>query len=208
MDAVHVGVDILNVVRHDGRLLDGLEVSRPVELDNDGDLLAFVREMIDARGDGTVRITKVKGHADKEMVREGQVREQDRVGNDRADEAADFGRRVKLGVIDARWKFSGVCGRWYPVFLELHRFFFIAVSRAEVNNDESAGTALDPLVWSAGALLEGVGLCILCSITPCCLAHDSSGSLIGLGFFLPQFVRRMCVVGLIQWVYWLGGLHF
>ena len=42
---------------------------------------------------------------------------------------------------------SGVCGRWFPVILDLHRFF-IAISRAVVTHD---GTAPDPLVWSAGA---------------------------------------------------------
>ena len=35
--------------------------------------------------------------------------------------------------------------------LDLHRFF-IAISRAVVNHDGLAGTAPDPLVWSAGAL--------------------------------------------------------
>ena len=38
----------------------------------------------------TVRITKVKGHADEGMVLYGRVREQDRLGNIAADEAADF----------------------------------------------------------------------------------------------------------------------
>ena len=66
--------------------------------------------------------------------------------------AADFGRRrVSHAVIDARRNLSGVCNRWYPVLLDLHRFF-IAVSRAVVNHDGSPGTALDPLVWSAGAV--------------------------------------------------------
>ena len=63
LDAVHVVVDNLNVVRHVGRLLDGIEGLRPVELENDGDLLALVREMIESRGEGTARFTKVKGHA-------------------------------------------------------------------------------------------------------------------------------------------------
>ena len=40
------------MARHVSRLCDGLEVSRPVELDNDGDLLALVREMIHHRGGG------------------------------------------------------------------------------------------------------------------------------------------------------------
>ena len=66
--------------------------------------------------------------------------------------AADFGRRrVGPAVVDARRNLSGVCGRWYPVILDLHRFF-IAISRAVVNHDGREGTAPDPLDWSAGAL--------------------------------------------------------
>ena len=75
-----------------------------------------------------------------------------------ADEAADFGRRrVGNAVIDASRNLSGVCGRWYPVILDLHRFF-IAISRAVVNHDGRDGTAPDPLVWSAGALPKRRGL--------------------------------------------------
>ena len=44
----------------------------------------------------------------------------------------------------------GVCGRWYPILRDLHRFF-IAISRAVVNHDDFGGTAPHPLVWSAGA---------------------------------------------------------
>ena len=52
---------------------------------------------------------KVKGHADDAMVFNGQVREVDRLGNNAADEAADFGRRrVGNAVIDARRNLSGV----------------------------------------------------------------------------------------------------
>ena len=122
------------------------------ELVNDGDLLLLIDRMLHLRGRDTVRISKVKGHADEDMVLHGRVRELDRVGNDAADEAADFGRRRDgNAVIDARRNLSGVCGRWYPVLLDLHRFF-IAISRAVVNHDGFAGTAPDPLVWSAGAL--------------------------------------------------------
>ena len=112
----------------------------------------FFERMLHLRGLDTVRISKVKGHADQGMVLDGRVREVDRVGNDAADEAADCGRRsVGHAVIDARRNLSGVCGRWYPVLLDLHRFF-IAISRAVVNHDGRDGTAPDPLVWSAGAL--------------------------------------------------------
>ena len=40
---------------------------------------------------------KFKGHADEEMVRGGKVSELDRVGNNRADEAADWGRLGTCG---------------------------------------------------------------------------------------------------------------
>ena len=151
--AVHLGVDNLGVVRHVGRLLGGCRRSKPFELVDDGDLLLLlIDRMLHHRGLDTVRISKVKGHADDGMVQHGQVRREERLGNDAADEAADFGRRrVSPAVIDARRKFSGVCGRWYPVILDLHRFF-IAISCAVVNHDDLGGTAPDPLVWSAGAL--------------------------------------------------------
>ena len=59
--------------------------------------------MLHLRGLDTVRISKVKGHADDGMVLDGRVWEVDRLGNDAADEAADFGhRRVEHAVIDAR----------------------------------------------------------------------------------------------------------
>ena len=104
--AVRVGVDNLGVVRHIGRLLDGLPPSVPFELMTDGDLLVLIRRMLDLRGLGSVRISKVKGHADEDMVADGRVRALDRLGNNAADEAADFGRRrIGPAVIDARRKF-------------------------------------------------------------------------------------------------------
>ena len=92
-------------------------------------------------------ITSEKGHANEHMVRQGQVREVDRVENDKA-----FGRRrVGPDVVHARRVLSGVCWWWYPVVHMVHRFF-IAISQAVVNDDGSAGTAPHPLVCSAGGL--------------------------------------------------------
>ena len=150
-DSIHLGVDNLGVVRHVGRMLDDKLPSRPFELLPDGDLLFLIHRMLRIRGLGSVRISKVKGHADEAMVRAGTVRGLDKLGNDGADEAADFGRRrVPWRVIDARRNISGVCSRWRPLVLVLHRFF-IAISRAVVNHDDGAGSVLDPLVWSAGS---------------------------------------------------------
>ena len=113
---VHLGVDNLGVLRHVGRLLDGHHGTVPFELVRDGDLLLLLERMLHLRGLDTVRISKVKG-----LVLDGRVREVDRIGNEAADEAADFGRRrAGAAVIDARRDLSGVCGRWYPVFLDLH----------------------------------------------------------------------------------------
>ena len=129
------------MVRHVGRLLDGHHGSLPLELVKDGDLLLLIGKMLRLRGLDTVRFAQVKGQADEGMVLDGRVRELDRLGNDAADEAADFGRgKVGNAVIDARRNLSGVCGRWYPVILDLHRFF-IAISRAVVNHDGRDGTA-------------------------------------------------------------------
>ena len=124
--AVHLGVDNLSVVRHVWRLLDGRCGSVLFELVKDGDLLVLIERMLHLRCLDTARVTKVKGHADEGMVLDGRVREIDRLGNDAADEAADFGRRrVGNAVVDARRNLSEVCGRWYPVILDLHRFFFL-----------------------------------------------------------------------------------
>ena len=84
------------------------------------------------------------------MVAVGRVRVEDRIGNDLADGAADFGRRrVSDLIIDVRRRFLSTCSSWYPVVLEIHRFF-IAIARAAVNEDGCAGVALHPTVWSSG----------------------------------------------------------
>ena len=146
------GFDDLNVVRHVGLLLDGLSGVRPLELVDDGDLIILIRKLFSIRGEGTVCISNVEGHADESLVRSGQVRALDRYGNTRADEAADFGRRrVWPEVADARRNLSGVCRWWYRVVKVLHRFS-VAISRAVVNCDDSSGLAPHPLVWSAGGL--------------------------------------------------------
>ena len=119
---------------------------------DDGDLIILIRKVHSIFGEGTVCISEVKGHADEGLVRGGQVRALDRYGDSRAEEAADFGRRrVWPDVADTRRNLSGVCRRWYLVVLVLHRFF-IAISRAVANCDESSGLAPHPLVWSAGGL--------------------------------------------------------
>ena len=61
LDAVHLGADHLNVVRDFGRLLDGVEPSRPLDLENYGDLIGLAKKMILSRDPGTVCTSRVKG---------------------------------------------------------------------------------------------------------------------------------------------------
>ena len=97
-DAVHLGVDNLNVFREAGCLLDG-------------DLTFLISKIFEQRESDTVRVTKVKGHADEKIVQVGRVLELDRLGTDAACEAADFGRRrVDPAVLDARRNLSVFVG--------------------------------------------------------------------------------------------------
>ena len=140
-----MGVDNLNVVGYVGRLLDGVPPLRPLELGNDGDLICLIRKMLYARGEGTVCIFQGYGSCGGALVRKWP--ELDRDGNDRADEAADFGRpNVWPEINDARRNLSVGVGTLSS------KTFFIAISRAVVNSDGRPGLAPDPLVWSAGRL--------------------------------------------------------
>ena len=65
----------------------------PLPLVKDGHLIALVQYMIRTRGRDTVRVTKVKGHAEDVDVPQGRVRFLDQQGNSEADTAADLGRR-------------------------------------------------------------------------------------------------------------------
>ena len=68
-DGVHLGVDNQGVVVMLVGFWDGRVSSRPCELLPDGDLLLLVEKMLHCRVLSTVRISKVKGHADEAMVR-------------------------------------------------------------------------------------------------------------------------------------------
>ena len=147
----HFGIDDLHVARTVGQLLDRDFLVKPLPLVKDGDLIALVLYMIRTRGRETVRVTKVKGHAEDVDVQQGRVRLEDQVGNSEADTAADLGRRHQSEVlIDARRRLLKARSYWYPIMLDLHRFM-IAVAGVSVNHDGKGGTAPDPLVWDQGS---------------------------------------------------------
>ena len=148
---VFVGVDNKNVVDHVSHLLSAKWRGRPFPLVKDGDLLQYLADILHRRGRSTVRVCKVKGHATEGMVARQQVRREDLVGNNLADEAADLGRRRQSDrTCDARRCCTNACHLWYPLVMDLHRYF-IAVARVAVNHYPGHGTAPDPTVWCTGA---------------------------------------------------------
>ena len=56
-------------------------------------MLEFISGILRTRGAGTVRVSKVKGHATEDKVACGRVRRAVLEFHSRADEAADLGRR-------------------------------------------------------------------------------------------------------------------
>ena len=94
---------------------------------------------------------------------------------------------------------------WYPVILDLHRFF-IAFSRAVVNHGGGDGTAPDPLVWSAGALHKRRRLVhAVRDRAFFCPVHLVFGIRSGFRFQLPLSVLRILLFGLTLLVFWLSG---
>ena len=114
---------------------------------HDGDLLRLVQFALVWRGRGLPRFPRLRVVL---MMPWSGIR----LGNDAAEEAAEFGRRrLGCGVLDARRCLREVSGRWYSVVCGLHHFF-IAFSRAVVNEDGQGGTAIHPVVWSVGSVLR------------------------------------------------------
>ena len=87
-------------------------------------MLHYVTDILRVRGQRTVQVCKVKGHATEDMVARGRVRQADLEGYHRADETADFGRRRQDdGVATARRVCLQACRDWYPLIMHLHRCF-------------------------------------------------------------------------------------
>ena len=100
----------------------------------------------------------------------------------------------------------GLAGVGIPIILELHRFF-VAISRAVVNHDDCAGTAPDPLVWSAGVLLKRRR--ILDAVRNYDMLLGPAflfGPLIGLVSFPLSLLLRMLMLGLTLLVSLFSGL--
>ena len=129
----HLGIDNLNVVRSIGRLLVFGCLAKPLPLVKDGDLVALVQYMIRTRGRDTVRVTKVKGHAEDDDVQHGRVRLMDQQVNVEADIAADLGRRHQSEMlINARRRLLRARSYWYPIMTDLHPFMLLLLGSRSI----------------------------------------------------------------------------
>ena len=184
---IHIGIDILNVLRGVAALLSHKIPLSPLPLVKDGDLLATIHSMLCLRGFDTVQVSKVKGHATQAMVDNGDVRLDDLVGNEGADKAADLGRlRQQDDDITARRDLLRARRYWYPILLDLHKFM-VAISRIEVNHDGSGGTAPDAMVWDRGGLVKSRAS----SFLPLFLVHLAFWIALGVTSHRPPLLRRM-----------------
>ena len=113
---IHIGIDNLNVLRGVAALLSQNVPRSPLTLVKGGDLLATIHSMLCLRGFDTVKVSKGKGHATRAMVKNGDVRFEDLVGNNGADAAADLGRLQQHDdVITARRDLLRIRRFWYPI---------------------------------------------------------------------------------------------
>ena len=118
----------------------------PLSFNKDGDLLATIHSMTKHSDVITVKVSKVKGHADQFTLDDGCVRQDDLIGNDGADTAADPGRlRQQDGVINERR--AQARRDWY-----LFTKYIVAIFRIEVNHDGYGGTAPDAMIWDEGSI--------------------------------------------------------
>ena len=171
--------------------------------------------MIHSRGRDTVRVTKVKGHAEDVDVQQGRVRLLDKQGNAEADQAADLGRRHQSEVlIDARRRLLGARSHWYPVMTDLHRFM-IAVARVSVNHDGKGGTAPDPLVWDQGSRPKVRKLAIRVNVDlaslpgPTGFLNNSWIQVDARPIIGVDIAAWPCSVGILVWfTSFLGTLHW
>ena len=103
---IHVGLDNLYVLGRGVRLPGQDDKGVPLSLVTDGDLLGTIRPMLRLWVMRLSKYLRSKGHADQFMVADGSVGQEDVIGNDGADTAADLGRlRQNAGATSSRRTF-------------------------------------------------------------------------------------------------------
>jgi len=110
----------------------------------DGDLWELFANLVKQRGPKSVRITKVKGHATKEMVEEGRVKAIDKEGNDKADEAAEMGATTGQGKLRSLAEIYSWRHAMYRKLMARIQKFIVELKKEEKKQKQEDDKAKDP----------------------------------------------------------------
>ena len=88
---LNIGIDNAQAVNLANRNIHCLHsrFRKPWELQPNGDIWATIENILDERGQGTTKVTKLKGHATQEHVDKKIISAEDKEGNELADRLAD-----------------------------------------------------------------------------------------------------------------------
>ena len=156
---VHIGTDSLALVKKGTAYLEHLKARRDTRLKEsdgalilggktshlhrgtpwrqkwklmkDGDLWHIFGVSAEAKSPEAVRLTKVKGHATKQMVIHKEVRADDRFGNDRSDQAAEKGVANEQPKLSRLAKFYAGKQKDYKQLMQKIQKFIVATKKAD-----------------------------------------------------------------------------
>ena len=110
----------------------------------DGDLWDAFGKAADAKNPNAIKLTKVKGHATWQMVKDGTVKPDDRFGNDQSDKAADKGVAVEQPHLIRLAKFYAEKHNKYKICMQKLQRFIITTKRADKKLREAKMKQMDP----------------------------------------------------------------
>ena len=102
----------------------------------DGDLWQGFMKMVKAKGPWTVWLSKVKGHATSEQVESGEVRPEDKAGNDVSDIVAGKGSKDEQKYIAEVAKLYSERNGEYQSFIQRVQSFLINIKKEETKSRE------------------------------------------------------------------------
>ena len=89
--SLNIGVDNAFAVPIANRIIHGLHTKhrKPWELQPNGDIWCTIEQIIDERGEGTTKVTKLNGHATQQHIDDKVITAENKAGNEIADRLAN-----------------------------------------------------------------------------------------------------------------------
>ena len=173
---------------------------KPWALQHDGDLWHLYHRFVSAKTTQAIDITKVKGHATTDMVASGKVRAEDKLGNDKADEAAAEGVALFGHPTVSMGRWYGKRHKYYTYFVSglLEHLVFTFQVRAALLQVQRAGTP--PTAGASASPTESKPTTTITAPTPQPYAqhlHQHFTHIMKVQQF-PQLCQRHPCIGNIQ----------